>query len=822
MGKKMPAISVIIPMYNEEKYIVFCMESLLNQTFQDYEVLLLDDASTDGTYGLCQKLYGSLPKVGLIKGQGNVGRGAIRNKGIDIARGKYIYFLDADDELLPEALEKFYAKAEEMKADVVHTSHYMKVFSDEKMLPRRSLWKHCRCGDTREGLLEGGKEERMMYQGQGSQPMPWLNLYKREFLMESGIRFPDLPYGEDNIFSVEVAMRAGRFVRFNEYLNLYRLSFAKKEREKKRLDSALGVIPRFLRQWSRIFDVYGEEELPFDAKLTFMKSWLRAHLRYTVYDVVNTSDREVFKSLQEYLQPVMPGGALLGALLVNMIEVDTWERKMIHDQAAEKRQAFQNLFAELEKGDSAHQLDFAYIYSEARQAQQIGWGEESFYCRASLWRARACLVLGRREEMQSAYEEALAHAAEDADMSAGIVAEKLAALSYADTSGKEMRGEYERLRKLLGEIVPYDQYRQYSRSKGRKIRLGVLASSFCRHELFGVNFGLLFCYDKENFDLFCYSLGRQEDDFTLAIRSQVEGFASLVGLGSQEAAEKIHGDGVDVLLDLTDYGMARALPMLAYRPAPLQIGGPGHLLLSDSKLYDYFLTDAAISPGGGRHWLLPCACSYAMRDDVVPCSRAPVTVNGYITFGVTAKYSQLTDDMLSLWQEILEKVPGSRLILRMEEFTEKAMLAELEERLHFLGLDRERIQPEGTMGDSLPRLLDMDILLCPYPSLPYGRLLDALYMGVPPVSLYGSREDTRRGFSILSQLGLEELATDSREKYVAKAMALAADRDLLDSLHRNMRTMLEKARELNPAVFVRALERKIRERGYGKGGGLNA
>ena len=444
MGKRMPAISVIIPMYNEEKYIAFCMESLLNQTFQDYEVLLLDDASTDGTYELCQKLYGSLPKVALIKGQGNVGRGAIRNKGIDIARGKYIYFLDADDELLPEALEKFYAKAEETKADVVHTSHYMKVFSDEKMLPRRSLWKHCRCGDTREGLLEGGKEERMMYQGQGSQPMPWLNLYQREFLMESGIRFPDLPYGEDNIFSVEVAMRAGRFVRFNEYLNLYRLSFAKKEREKKRLDSALGVIPRFLEQWSRIFDVYGEEELPFAAKLTFMKSWLRAHLRYTVYDVVNTSDREVFKSLQAYLQPVMAGGAFLGALLVNMIEVDTWERKMIHDQAAEKRQAFQNLFAELEKGDSAHQLDFAYIYSEARQAQQIEGGEESFYCRAALWRARACLVLGRREEMQSAYEEALAHAAEDADMSAGIVAEKLAALAYADTSGKEMRKEYEK------------------------------------------------------------------------------------------------------------------------------------------------------------------------------------------------------------------------------------------------------------------------------------------------------------------------------------------------------------------------------------------
>ena len=366
------------------------------------------------------------------------------------------------------------------------------------------------------------------------------------------------------------------------------------------------------------------------------------------------------------------------------------------------------------------------------------------------------------------------------------------------------------MRKLLGEIVPYDQYRQYSRGKGRKIRLGVLASSFCRHELFGVNFGLLFCCDKENFELFGYSLGRQEDDFTLAIRSQVDGFASLVGLSSREAAEKIHGDGVDVLLDLTDYGMASTLPILAYHPAPLQIGGPGHLSLPDSKLYDYFLTDAAISPGGGRLWLLPCACSYAMRDDVVPCSRAPVTVNGYITFGVTAKYSQLTDDMLLLWQEILERVPGARLILRMEEFAEKAMLAEAEERLQFLGLDRERIQPEGTMGDSLPRLLDMDILLCPYPSLPYGKLLDALYMGVPVITLYGERPDTRLGLSILSRLGLEDIATDNREGYVAKAVELANDRDLLNSLHKNLRGMMESAKPLNPAVWVRKLEEKIR------------
>lgn len=809
MGRKEPAISVIIPMYNEEKYIAFCMESIIKQTFRDYEVLLLDDASTDGTYALCQKLYASLPNVTLIGGEKNVGRGAIRNKGIELARGKYIYFMDSDDELLPKALDKFYAKAEETKADVVHANYYMKVFTDEKMLPRQSLWKECRCGDCTEGLLAGNKEERMMYQGQGSQPMPWLNLYRRDFLLASGIRFPSLPYGEDNIFSVEVAMTAERFVRFGERLNLYRLSFAKKEREKKRLDSAFAVIPVFLAEWNRIFDKCSEDELSFSARMTFTKSWLRAHLRYTVYDVINTCEKAAFQSVKEYLHPIMSGGDFLGALLINMIEVDTWERKLINDQATQKREGVMAKFEELDRDTSKHQLDAAYIYSEAKQASQIEGGEDGYYSKAYLYMARASLVLGRSAEAWKCYDKAVEKAQKDREQAGRLAAEKMAALSLVDGSGESMRQEYQRIKHLLAPQTPY---RHNRRSTRKKIRLGVLADAFCRHELFAVLFGLLFCYNKENLAVYCYHMGRKDDDFTEAIHSSVDGFASVAELSGKDVADMIYDDGIDVLMDFSGRSMVSALPIMACHPAPLQIGGPARLPLRDTGLFDYCITDEVTNQGlakAGNVWTLPCAYSYAMRDDVIPSAQAPVMAKGCITLGVAAHYYQISDEMLLLWKEIMIKVPQARILLMVEEFADKAMQVEAKERMGALGFEMERVEFESTVGDSLPKYLSMDILLGTFPSIPGGKFLDALYMGVPIITLYGKRPDTRLGLSMLKVLGLEDLATDSKEGYVAKAVELAGDRAILNSLHKNLRGMMESTRAFNPVGWMRGLEKKI-------------
>ena len=125
MNAKNPAISVIIPMYNMEKYIRYCLDCILYQTFDDYEVILIDDASTDKTYEICRQICENNPAVILLKNEVNKGQQYSRNRGLDVAKGKYVYFMDSDDEILPKAMSVFYKKAEEEQADVVHTNMFI-------------------------------------------------------------------------------------------------------------------------------------------------------------------------------------------------------------------------------------------------------------------------------------------------------------------------------------------------------------------------------------------------------------------------------------------------------------------------------------------------------------------------------------------------------------------------------------------------------------------------------------------------------------------------------------------------------------------------
>ncbi|MBQ6975180.1 MAG: glycosyltransferase family 2 protein, partial [Selenomonadaceae bacterium] len=97
---KTPLISAVVPIYNVERYIKVCIDSILAQTFQDFEIIIVDDASPDNSYNICQKLYGGNEKVRIVRHEKNQGLEPARNTGIEYARGKYIFFVDSDDFIL--------------------------------------------------------------------------------------------------------------------------------------------------------------------------------------------------------------------------------------------------------------------------------------------------------------------------------------------------------------------------------------------------------------------------------------------------------------------------------------------------------------------------------------------------------------------------------------------------------------------------------------------------------------------------------------------------------------------------------------------------
>lgn len=222
-----PKISVIIPMYNAEKYIRECLISVLASTFKDYEVLVVDDCSTDNSVAEVKKLFphfdGRLKIFSTEKNSG--GPGVPRNVGIKNSSGKYISFIDNDDMILPNALENFFETAEAYGADVVHTERelgFKKKFTGKDLLIAYSGEKK---NLVKEPTFEpSGLDYRVKHFVCGKFSwMPWSKFYRRDFLLENKIEFPSTQFGEDFVFAFKCLCLAKKYLLVPYAANLHRV-----------------------------------------------------------------------------------------------------------------------------------------------------------------------------------------------------------------------------------------------------------------------------------------------------------------------------------------------------------------------------------------------------------------------------------------------------------------------------------------------------------------------------------------------------------------------------------------------------------------------
>ena len=169
--------------------------------------------------------------------------------------------------------------------------------------------------------------------------------------------------------------------------------------------------------------------------------------------------------------------------------------------------------------------------------------------------------------------------------------------------------------------------------------------------------------------------------------------------------------------------------------------------------------------------------------------------------------------MLAIWKVILDRVPDAKLIMRAQEYISNKTVDELYNRMKNLGVDVNRVayRPAVDGADYFKAISKIDIMLDAYPWVGGTTNLDALYMGVPVVNLYGERHSTRFGKSILESIGLGELAVSTVEEYIARAVALAGDFETLDLLHKNLRNMFLNSDALNPVKYCRLMEKKFAE-----------
>lgn len=424
---------------------------------------------------------------------------------------------------------------------------------------------------------------------------------------------------------------------------------------------------------------------------------------------------------------------------------------------------------------------------------------------------QAALMQGEPVKAAEIYHHAYLYADNLADC-CNIYSAYLLSLHYADLSSVDIRKAESGYADIFRSIVPY---KKYLNKAGHKIRIGYISKEFCQHELFNFYYALLARYDSSHFEVYCYQLNEEDDGYTRALQPVVDSWKKLDGISHEAAAAAIHRDGIDILFDLDGQTSPDGLRILAWKPAPVQVTGIGYSGDTGLPTIDYFIADSAVLPDekktrqslSGLLELNSQFC-YVAREDVPEPKGAPCIQNDCITYGVFQYALKLNEGMLDAWKEILERVPASRLLLYSGIMKGDAADAALYQRLANMGIDMERVCFGEESEDAMSRYLNVDIVLDTWPRTGKGVICEALYMGVPVITLYGNSVGTRSGLSILQAAGLKELAVSTVEEYVDRAVSIASDSDLLNTLHCNLRAMLKKSRLMDAVGYVHCLEKQ--------------
>jgi len=351
----------------------------------------------------------------------------------------------------------------------------------------------------------------------------------------------------------------------------------------------------------------------------------------------------------------------------------------------------------------------------------------------------------------------------------------------------------------------------------RRLRIGYVSPDFDSHPVGRFMLPLLQNHDRHGFEIICYSDVKRADEMTSRLRAAAEVWRETAKLPDEALSERIRHDRVDVLVDLALHTKRNRLPVFARKPAPVQITYLAYCSTSGLAAMDYRLTDRFLDPAdvddrfySEQSVRLPGSYyCFAPPPEAPQLVSPPSIQSGYVTFGSLNKFAKVTPRMLAVWAELMAKTPNSRLVLYCPSGSHRQRVNAVFES-H--GVARDRL----TLVESMPFLKyleqynQIDIALDTFPYPGATTTCDALWMGVPTVSLAGRTSLSRAGSSILSHLGLPELVARTPERYIAIAAELAADVPRLSQLRASLRDRMKSSALLDAPGLARGIEQAYR------------
>ena len=341
-----------------------------------------------------------------------------------------------------------------------------------------------------------------------------------------------------------------------------------------------------------------------------------------------------------------------------------------------------------------------------------------------------------------------------------------------------------------------------STSAGRRLRIGYVSPDFREHPIAYFLEPILSAHDHRHFEICCYADVPKPDDITRRLEAYADHWRALVGVSDAQAAEVIRREGIDILVDLAGHTGGNRLPMFARKPAPIQVSYLGYLGTTGVPAMDYYITDAHADPAEftDAHYSeklirLP-ECAFCYRPGPAPevSSELPARKCGHVNFGCLNNPAKVSDELVAVWSRVLASVPGSRLLLRT------AVGGDSEERMHSIltrgGISPRRLffaGPAATRFGYLELYHTIDIGLDPFPYNGVTTTCDALWMGVPVISLAGQMSVARQGVRFLRNVGLDELLAETPEDYIRIASDLAGDFTRLAALRSGLRERMSRS-----------------------------
>ena len=358
-----------------------------------------------------------------------------------------------------------------------------------------------------------------------------------------------------------------------------------------------------------------------------------------------------------------------------------------------------------------------------------------------------------------------------------------------------------------------------------RLRIGYLSPDLRQHPVAQFLEPVLAAHDRSSFETYCYSdmAPARHDETTARLKRYADQWRDTDALDDERLTDLIRGDRVDVLVDLCGHMAGNRLPVLARRAAPVQVTYLGYPDTTGMRTVDFRITDSLHDPPGetDRYHterlvrLDPCCWCYHPGAAAPPVGDLPAARGKAFTFGCFNRLNKVTPAVVRVWARILRLVPHARLAVLVPARGNDPGPPPWFEH-HGIPPGRCVAVPRAGRGDYLGLYDHVDVALDPFPYAGHTTTCDALYQGVPTVSLAGPTHASRAGLSVMSAVGLSDWVAFDDAAYVRKAVAAAADRASLRALRAALRPRMRASVLMNGPHLARRLEDAFRAMAAGK------